>query len=166
MCASVTENRTTQRHQRPWQLLVRGVNLKCQLRKCPGFSFCTSVNHTHTWEEPNISLQLARLRVALLAPLPPQSHTLSFTTVLPLFPFNPLRRSMFIKPQVLCIWQFLCFKYSSTDLLRDWILSFWGRSNASSSARTFLASPTPWVSVTSRAVAVFYSCCLLLWDLR
>lgn len=165
MCASVTENCTT-RHQRPWELLVRGVNLKCQLCKCPGFSFCTSANHTHAWEEPNISPQLAWLCMTLLPLLPPQSHTPSFTAVLPLFPFHPLRRSMFIKPQVLCIWQFLCFRYSSTDLLCDWILSFWGHSNASSSSRTFLTSPTPWSSVTSRAVVVFYSRCLSLWDFR
>ena len=114
----------------PWELLVRGANLKCQFCKCPSSFIHMRLGHTRAWEEASTSPQL---------PYPPLNIP-SLTAVLPSLPFLSLRLFMFIKLQVVCIYRFLCLERSSTGLLHDWILSFWGCSNALSSVRPF---PTP-----------------------
>lgn len=114
------------------ELLVRGANLKCQFCKCPSSFIHMCLGHTHAWEEPSTSPQLA------YTPL----NTPSLTTVLPPLPFLSLRLFMFIKLQVVCIYRFLCLERSSTGLLHDCILSSWGCSNALSSVRPFLTPVT------------------------
>lgn len=116
----------------PWELLVRGANLKCQFCKCPSSFIHMRLGHTHAQEEPSTSPQLAY----------PRLNTPPLTTILPPLPFLSLRLFMFIKLQVVCIYRVLCLERSSTGLLHDWILSFWGCSNALSSVRPFPTSAT------------------------